>query len=317
MLLTLLLLAAAPAPVVRRIPAPEAHQGVATDGTHVYAIANSMIGKYDKRTGRRVAQWRGDPKFFPHTNSCAVVGAELVCAASNYPAVPMASSVEVFDTATMRHKRTTSLGPGRGSLTWLDWHAGSWWAAYANYDGRGGEPGRNHRYTQLVRLDADMREREAWRFPDTILARFTPMSSSGGAWRADGTLTITGHDHPELYVLRVPTAGSTLEHVGTILIATPGQAIDWDPDEPDLLWSIDRGAKMLVVSRVKFSGNDRKDPSASRRRRPTSSGAKLWPEADGPLYGCNKRKADTRILKAHSRSANRQVRSVGCISPSR
>lgn len=248
MLLTALLLASAP--VIRRIPAPEAHQGVAADATYVYAVANSMIGKYDKRTGRRVALWTGDSKLFPHTNSCAVVGPELVCAASNYPAVPMASSIELFDTATMRHKRTISLGPGRGSLTWLDWHRGSWWAAFANYDGRGGEPGRDHRWTVLVRMDAELVEREAWRFPDAILARFAPMSSSGGTWRSDGTLTITGHDHPELYVLKLPAAGSTLEHVGTMPIATPGQAIDWDPVEPDLLWSIDRAKKELVASRV-------------------------------------------------------------------
>lgn len=249
MLIALLLLQAAP--VVRRIPAEEAHQGVAVDGGHVYAIANSTIGKYEKRTGKRVARWSGDPKLFPHTNSCAVVKAELVCAASNYPAVPMSSAIEFFDAATLRHKRTLSLGPGRGSLTWLDWHKGSWWAAFANYDGRGGEPGRDHRHTVLVRYDADMREREAWLFPPAVLARFAPMSSSGGAWRGDGLLYITGHDHRELYALKLPEAGSALVHVATLPIATPGQAIDWDPSDADLLWSIDRPARMLVASRVR------------------------------------------------------------------
>src|SRR3546814_13691061 len=97
------------------------------------------MGKYDKASGKRVAGWEGDPKLFPHLNSCAVVKAELVCAASNYPKLPMASSVEIFDAKTLRHIRTVSLGRMVGSLTAMDWHGGSWWAVFANYDDRGGE----------------------------------------------------------------------------------------------------------------------------------------------------------------------------------
>jgi hypothetical protein len=249
--LALLLAAAEPAAVeVRRLPAEEARQGPAADRRHIYAISNSAIGKYDRRTGKRIAAWAGDPRLFKHMNSCAVVGPALVCAASNYPETPMASSVEWFDTKTLRHVRTRSLGPGRGSLTWLDWHDGSWWAGFANYDGKGGEPGRDHRSTMLVRYDRDFREQGAWLFPPTVLARFAPYSASGGAWGPDGRLYVTGHDRPEMYALRLPAAGSTLEHVATIALPTPGQAIDWDPVERGLLWSLDRGRKELVASRV-------------------------------------------------------------------
>ena len=38
-----------------------------------------------------------------------------------------------------------------GSLTALDRHDGKWWAVFAHYDGKGGEPGRDHRYTMLAR----------------------------------------------------------------------------------------------------------------------------------------------------------------------
>ncbi len=111
---------------LRRIAAEEATQGVAVNARFAFAISNSAIGKYDRRSGRRVAQWRGDPALFTHVNSCTLVGTELVCAASNYPDVPMASSVEWFDTVAMRHVRSRSLGPGSGSLTWLEWYDGSW-----------------------------------------------------------------------------------------------------------------------------------------------------------------------------------------------
>ena len=237
-----------PAPVLARIAAPEARQGVASDGTHVYAVGNSEIGKYEVRTGRRVARWSGDPALFPHINSCAVVGPDLVCAASNYPAVPQTSVVEIFDMQTLRHKASRSLGPGTGSLTVLDWHEGRWWAVFANYDGKGGEPGRDHRATTLVRMDAEFRREAAWLFPADILARIAPKSISGAAWGLDGRLYVSGHDRPEIYVMTLPEAGSVLTHVGTIGVATHGQAIDWDANKPWSLWSIDRAGRVLFAS---------------------------------------------------------------------
>ncbi|QYU68945.1 hypothetical protein J4558_02045 [Leptolyngbya sp. 15MV] len=232
-----------------RIDAPEARQGVAADETHVYVNDNSAIGKYDKRTGEKVDAWQGDPAQFVHMNSCAVVDRELVCAASNYPATPMASSIEWFSIAPLAHSRSRSLGPGRGSLTWLDRHEGSWWATFANYDGRGGEPGRDHRATTLVRYDDDFRELGAWLFPPGVLDRFKPYSSSGGAWGADGLLYVTGHDRPEVYALRLPQAGSTLIHVATLALASNGQAIDWDADGR-VLWSVDRATRQVLAARV-------------------------------------------------------------------
>src|SRR3546814_16562668 len=112
------------------IAAPEADQGVASDRSHVYAIDNYAIGKYDKASGKRVAGWEGDPKLFPHLNSCAVVKAELVCAASNYPKVPMASSVAIFVAKNLRHSRTGSVRRMVGWLTAMDWHECRRWARF-------------------------------------------------------------------------------------------------------------------------------------------------------------------------------------------
>jgi len=239
-----------PSPVTLRMPAEEAHQGVASDGTHVYAIDNDRIGKYVIATGKRIAEWKGDRALFPHMNSCTVVGQELVCAASNYPAVPQTSAVEFFDTRTLRHLRTVSLGFGPGSLTVMDRHDGKWWAVYANYDERGGEPGRDHRYTMLVRMDDAFRPEASWAFPAEVLERFAPRSCSGASWGADGKLYVTGHDRPEMYVLELPEAGSVLKLVGTIGIATPGQAIDWDPVTKRRLWSIGRATTEMVASEI-------------------------------------------------------------------
>src|SRR3546814_8773159 len=66
----------------------------------------------------------------------------------------------------------------------------------------------------------------------------------------DGLMYASGHDRPEVYALRLPKAGATLELVATLPVPTEGQAIDWDPAEPRLLWSIDRRAKQLHSTRM-------------------------------------------------------------------
>jgi len=241
---------AAPAELLRRYDAPEASQGVAVDAAALYAVGNSEIGRYDKATGRRTGGWSGDPKRFPHLNSCVAVGDELVCASSNYPATPMLSTVEVFDRPRLTHERSIPLGRQGGSLTWLVRRGGAWWACFANYDGKGGEPGRDHRATILVRFDDHWRRLQAWRFPPSVLERFAPKSSSGGGWGARGLIYVTGHDAAEIYVLRIPREGDVLEHVATIAAPIEGQAIAIDPKDPRLLYGISRASRQIVAMRL-------------------------------------------------------------------
>jgi hypothetical protein len=243
-------LALAPAQVVTRLNAPEADQGVAVDTQSIYAVDNSQIAKYDRRTGARVAQFKGDPRLYPHMNSCAVIGPELVCAASNFPGVPMTSQIEVFDPATLAHLRTIPLGRQPGSLTWVDRRDGSWWAGFANYDGRGGEPGRDHRATTLVRFDDQWRAHESWTFPPEVLERLAPMSASGGTFGADGRLYVTGHDRPELYVLEIPRGGGMLKLVATIEIPVSGQAIAFDRGAPGVLFGVNRPKREVVAMKL-------------------------------------------------------------------
>lgn len=242
--------AALEATVVGRWTAAEATQGVAVDGRHFYAVANSRIGKYEKATGRKLAEWVGDRERFPHINACAVIGRELVCASSNFPETPMTSAVEIFDPERMVHLRTVALGQQIGSLTWIDRKDGVWWAAFANYDGKGGEPGRGHAYTQFVRFDDQWRRMEGWSFPTSVTDRFKPMSSSGGGFGPDGRLYVTGHDHPELYVLELPKGGSKLDHVATIAAPIEGQAIAFDKARPGVVYGISRQTREVVAFRL-------------------------------------------------------------------
>lgn len=246
--------AAEQAPVEHRITAPEARQGVASDGTHAFAVDNNVIAKYRIADGRKLAEWRGEPELFPHINSCTLADGELVCAASNHPGVPQLSAVEFFDPLTLEHRRSISLGMGPGSLTVIDRHDGHWWAVFANYDGNGGEPALDHRYTLLARLDEDFRITRGWAFPGNVLACFRPKSASGASWGKDGRLYASGHDRPEIYVLELPEAGSVLRYRATIPMVSRGQAIDLDPTDDRLLWSIDRRTRTIVGSRLSAPG---------------------------------------------------------------
>jgi len=99
-------------------------------------------------------------------------------------------------------------------------------------------------------MDDTFRQEAAWTFPAEVLARFAPYSCSGASWSKDGRLYVTGHDRAEMYELALPEAGSVLELRRTVAIATPGQAIDWDPVRAGRLWSIDRAKNEMIASEI-------------------------------------------------------------------
>ena len=228
-------------PVEQRYRAPEARQAVAVDATCFFAITNRRIGKYEKATGRRVAEWadvEGGP--FIHLNSGVMIDGALYCAHSNYPGVPMVSSIEVWDAAALTHRESIAVGTGRGSATWVTRHQGGWWVMYAHYPPPTGEPGRGPEYSVLVRYDDAWRETGAWSFPKSVVDRWDGMSSSGGVWLPDGRLLTSGHHAPELHLLRLPRAGATLVFEAIIPVESEGQGIALDPADPTVLWTIQR-----------------------------------------------------------------------------
>jgi hypothetical protein len=239
------------AKVIRRHAAPEASQAVAVDARFFYAIGNAEIGKYDKKTGRRVGGFRGQKGGrVAHLNSGIVVGWTLFCAHSNYPDTPMVSSIEVFETGGMTHVRTIPLPGGHGSATWVEHAEGEWWVTFAHYAGKGGEAGKGPEATTLVQFDRGWRLVRAWSFPEQIVARWDGMSSSGGTWAGTrGLLYTTGHHAPELYLLDVPPSGRELTLRDIIPIESEGQGIALDREER-LLYSIQRRTREVLVSEL-------------------------------------------------------------------
>ena len=227
---------------LQRFPAAEALQGAAIDTRHFYAVVNFAIGKYERDNGERVSGWIGPRRgLIAHLNSCFAEDGRLWCANSNHPEVPMASSVEVFDTETMQHVESHSLGlMDEGSLTWFDRHADGWIAGFAHYNDETGEPFKTNAYAGVHTFDRRWRRTGGWRLPPALIERMAPQAASGGALGTDGLLYVFGHHKPELYVLAKPAMGPTLLHVATIRIDAEGQAFAFDPQDDRVVWVISR-----------------------------------------------------------------------------
>ncbi|MFN3370874.1 MAG: phosphodiester glycosidase family protein [Sphingomonadaceae bacterium] len=237
-------------------PAPEARQGAAADAAHLYAIVNTAIGKYDRASGRLLTRWAGPRDgLIRHLNSCTVVGAELVCANSNHPETPMASSVEWFDTTTLEHRRSHPLGlMDEGSLTFVeplgpDAREG-WLAGFAHYSDATGHPFKPSDFSSVILLDPQFRRTGGFTIPPAIRARMAPQAASGGAIGPDGLLYLFGHTLPELYVLARPAMGPELIHLATIDLDAAGQAFAFLPGGNRQIVAIDRPSATMRQFRL-------------------------------------------------------------------
>lgn len=221
--------------------APEADQGAAADREFFYAIDNSVIAKYSLADGAVIARFDDGPEpAIEHLNSCYVDAELLWCANSNYPAAPMGSSIEIFDTRNMEHHSSRSLGMmEEGSLTWFAPTEAGYLAAFAHYDQRG-VPYKDHRYSSVVTFDDQWRRTGGWLFPPSVTERMAPYAASGGAIGHDKRLYVSGHDRPEIYVLEAPRSGPYLVHVATIALEIEGQAFAFAPGGERVIFAVDR-----------------------------------------------------------------------------
>lgn len=233
---------------IASFPAEEAHQGVAVYDQHFFAITNSAVGKYELSTGKRVARWKSTQEVsLKHLNSGVVKEGKLHCAHSNWPQTPRANSIEIWETDTLEHVQTLSFGDSDGALNWVDWHDGAWYGVFAHYSHAADMTAADHvSHTRLVKFDADWKPIQTWTFPEKVWKRFTPSSNSGGSFATDGRLYCTGHDHAELYVLRLPKEGDELEYVETIPAPIAGQGIAWRFKPEPQLFGIRRAKREVV-----------------------------------------------------------------------
>jgi len=236
--------------VIKTFEAKEARQGIAVDKDFIYVIGTQQIGKYDKTTLELIKHWQGAEKGpIIHLDSGVIYQEKLYSAHSNYPEVPMTSSVEIWDTETLQHIGSHSFGIKWGSCTWIDRYDGSWWGAFAHYNKLKDKTGKGSEWTTIVKFDDQWRELQSWVFPREVYERFDRMSNSGGSWGSDGLLYCTGHDNPETYALRLPKMGSVLELVSIIPINIYGQGVAWDRSQKGIIYGIRKRDREVVISK--------------------------------------------------------------------
>lgn len=223
-------------------PAPDAFQAAATDARFTYAITNTLVAKYDRQTGTRLALSKGDAR---HLNSGFLYKEKLYCAHSNYPQTPEHSEIKVLDPESMELTTFRDFGDYGGSLTWCFQRDGHWWCNFARYGDRNAD-------TFLAKFDAEWKEVGRWTYPAAVISKLGRMSLSGGIWH-DGRLLVTGHDDPVVFELKVPADGSVLEWSGNRSVPFTGQGFASDPRTGGLV-GIDRAMRRVVFAEAVNSG---------------------------------------------------------------
>lgn len=218
-------------------PAPEARQAAAADDRYYYAVTNTLVVKYDRQDGRKVAVSTGGAE---HLNSAFLWEGRLYCAHSNYPKLPEESKILVLDPESMQLTTFRDFGNAGGSLTWAIRNEGHWWCNFAHYKA-------DNAKTFLVKYDDSWRELGRWTYPAEVFRELHDYSFSGGIWR-DGFLLLTGHDDPVLFRFRLEEGRSELRLVEKQSIPFTGQGIASDPLTGGLV-GIDRPRRMLILAR--------------------------------------------------------------------
>lgn len=232
----------------------EARQGIAVDKGYFYTINSKSICKYEKKSGELITEWKDTSKSIIHFDGGVIVDEKLYCAHSNFPGIPMTSSIEVFTAGNLEHVYSHSFGIKYGSCTWADYYHNHWWVCFANYDQFERQTNQNTAWTLLVKFDVNWNEKDSWTFPENVLSEFKPMSCSGGSWGPDGNLYITGHDNAKIYIMQIPEMGSVLELIKTMKVEIFGQGIAWDRSEKNNLYGIIRKENLVVVSKLSPGG---------------------------------------------------------------
>lgn len=227
-----------------------ARQGVAVDANYIFAINDQKITKHDKKTNSIINIWEDKSGKIIHLDSGVVIDGKLYCAHSNYPNIPMTSSIEIWDTETLTHIESHSFGIKWGSCTWVDYYDGYWYASFAQYKKWEHVTGKDSSWTTVVKFDKQWNEISAWLFPKEIIEKFGKMSNSGGSFGPDGLLYCTGHDNPELYVLQFPKSGSELELIDILPIESSGQGFAWDRSDKKSIYTIHKKDRKIILSKL-------------------------------------------------------------------
>jgi len=234
---------------LKRFSNENARQAVAVTSSHFYAINNSSIDMISKESLEVVQSWKDTTGSIPHLNSGIIIDDTLYCASSNYPKVPMTSTIEKFTLDPLRHIGSHSFGIFAGSCTWVLRTPNHWWAFFAHYENRAQSEGKGVEWSTLIRFDGAWRQQAGWVLPDTLVQKLRPYSLSGGIFVNENQLLVTGHHEPYVYLVELPKSGSELRFLREIPVPVKGQGLAIDPAN-GTFWGIHKKAREVINFKI-------------------------------------------------------------------
>ncbi len=222
--------------IVKTFKVKEAKQGVAIDAKHFYAISNSHIGKYKRKTGEKVLS-KSMP--FKHLNGGKMIDGDLVVVNNPTGKSARSNALVWLDPTTLNVIDILQLPQIRGSLTWADWAWNKWWVCDAWY-------GKDAKKTTIYCFNEDWILEGYWRLPKQVIEEISPYSLSGGEWFGEW-LCVSGHDKPEMYVLELPTDKIHAKLLKTVPVCFDGQGFSFDRGKKHTyVWGIRRKDSVVV-----------------------------------------------------------------------
>ncbi|MDB5409349.1 MAG: Endonuclease/exonuclease/phosphatase [Rhodospirillales bacterium] len=215
--------------------APEAYQAAAADGDSIFAIEDTAIAKYDRRSFKLVARSTGTAH---HLNSGFVWEGTLYCA---HTSLRGDSEIVALHPGTMELRKFKDLSNHPGKITWVVRDATFWWVNFAFY-------GSENAGTHLAKFDQEWQELGRWHYPREVISDLGGNSISGGVLLRS-ELLVTGHDKKVIYRLKYPEEGQPLQLIEVIPSPFPGQGIASDPVSGGLI-GIDRNRHEVVFARL-------------------------------------------------------------------
>jgi hypothetical protein len=214
--------------------APEAYQAAAADDDFIYAIEDTSIAKYSRRSFKLIAKSTGTAH---HLNSGFVWEGKVYCA---HTTPHGESEIMTLDPVTMVVGKFKDLSDHPGKITWVVRDAKFWWINFAFY-------GSDNASTYLAKFDEEWRELGRWYYPREVVSDLRRQSISGGVV-LNSIVLATGHDKKVIYEMKFPAQGQVLQFVDAIPSPFPGQGLATDPVS-DSLVGIDRDRHEVVFAR--------------------------------------------------------------------
>ena len=228
-----------------RSKSDNAKQAVTASKRFVFVINNNTIEKRNKVTWEKVAE-KNFPKLH-HLNSSVIINNKIYCAHSNYPEIPMHSSIEIFDTKTLSHIESHSFGIENGSCTWIDKVGKYYYVFFAHYaNANKMQKNRDVSWSQLVKYDENWSRVAGWVLPRELLERVSPYSISGGIFLNKHQILATHHHHKEFYLLSIPKMNSELILEKIIPTTIRGQGISYDNKNHNIIWGINKKTQEVI-----------------------------------------------------------------------